>query len=463
MTVATSPERLAASGPGVPLTQTGAPRRWWRWLGLICGAALVLRVSYVLVALNPMRVAGDAYQYHFGANLLVDGKGFINAATYMFNNGARSPTAQHPPLYMLALAIPSALGLRSTLDHQLWSCLLGTLTVAAVGLAARRLAGPRTGLMGAGIAAVYPNLWIFDGLLASETLSLLTAAVTLLAAYRLCQRPSIMAGVGVGIACALAALSRGEAVLLLPLVAVPAALVARRVSLGRRLALAGLAILATAATLAPWIGFNLGRFDHPVLGTSTGLDLAMVGANCHTPYYGPGIGYWSFFCIPRPPVAGDETDDSQYYRKVVARYVRAHESRLPLVVAARIGRTWGLYQPLQQVDYDVYFESRNSPAAQAGLWMYYLLVVASVAGGLRLSRQRVPISPLVGTVVTVTIAVALVYGTTRFRVTAEPALVMLAAVGIEPRLGPALTRWSGRTRDLISEARRLEPVGTTAP
>lgn len=412
----------------------------------------------MLVAVNPMRVAGDAFQYHYGANLLVEGKGFINAATYMFNNGSISQTAQHPPLYMLALAIPSALGLRSPLDHQLWSCLLGTATVAVVGLTARRLAGPRTGLVAAGIAAVYPNLWIFDGLLASETLSLLTAAVALLAAYRLCQRPSIGAATGMGIACGLAALSRGEAVLLLPLVALPAALVARRMSLGRRLALAGLAALATAATLAPWVDFNLGRFDHPVLGTSTGLELAMVGANCHTLFYGPGIGYWSFFCIPRPPVPGDETDDSQYYRQVVANYVRAHQSRLPLVVAARIGRTWGLYQPFQQVDYDVYFESRNSAAAHAGLWMYYLLAGASVVGGLRLRRQGVAISPLVGTFLTVTVAVALVYGTTRFRVTAEPALVILGAIGLDHLLWPAISGWSGRVLQSINEARHPKPA-----
>jgi len=38
----------------------------------------------------------------------------------------RLEAADHPPLYMLFLAIPSALGLGTTLAHMLWSAALGT-------------------------------------------------------------------------------------------------------------------------------------------------------------------------------------------------------------------------------------------------------------------------------------------------------------------------------------------------
>jgi len=37
--------------------------------------------------------------------------------------------------------------------------MLGAATVVVVGLLARRIAGPRSGLIAAGFTAVYPNVW----------------------------------------------------------------------------------------------------------------------------------------------------------------------------------------------------------------------------------------------------------------------------------------------------------------
>lgn len=423
-----------ASGAEAHARGSGVPARWWLWLGLICAVALALRVGFVLAVVGSEPASGDPYQYHNGANLLVQGKGFLNAATYL-STGVVSPTAQHPPLYMMVLAIPSALGLGTVLDHRLWSCVLGTITVGILGLTGRTMAGPRVGLIAAGIAAIYPNLWIFEGRLAAETLSLTTVALSFLAAYRLWRRPKVLTAVLVGVACGLAALTRGEEILMLPLVAWPAALCARGLRLRGRLLLGVLAALGFVATVAPWSGFNLGRFDHPVLGTSTGAQLVRVGANCDANYYGAGLGYWSFFCIPKPPISGDETDDSRYFGKVASAYIASHESRLPVVVLARIGRTWGFFRPLQQVSYDIYFDGRNPLAAHLGLAMYYVLAVGSIFGVIRLRRSGVPVSPLLGAVVLVTVTVALAYGTTRFRSTAEPVLVLGAAAGAERLLG----------------------------
>lgn len=419
------------------------PRRWWAWLALVCGAALAVRVGYVLALFNPIHVAGDAYQYHNGANLLVDGKGFIDAWTYAVT-GASRQTVLHPPLYVIALAIPSALGLRSALDHQIWSCLLGTATVALVGLAGRQLAGRRAGLIAAAIAAVYPNLWIFDGMLAAETLSLLTTALALLVAYRLWRRPSIRAAIGLGVACALAALTRGEGLAYLPLVALPVVLVIRRVSLGRRLALGGIAALAAGASLAPWIGFNLGRFERPVL---TGrFDVAFVAANCNAAYFGPGTGYWSLACFPKAaPPPGDESTDAGYYTRVGLDYVLGHLGRLPVVVLTRIGRAFDLYHPMGQLRLEAYAEGRDLAVAEAGLASYYVLVAASVAGAVLLVRRRVPLLPLLGLVATAVVTVATSYGITRYRVSAELVPVLLGAVALD-RVAASAPRWGAWPR-----------------
>jgi hypothetical protein len=410
---------------------SGQGRGWRLGLALVCAAALALRVGYVLVFRHPSEISGDPAQYHHGANLLVHGKGFIDAFTYQYFGIVRQ-TALHAPLYTVALAVPSALGLGSFLDHQLWSCLLGTGTVAVVGLVGRRLAGPRAGLLAAALAAVHPNVWIFDGLVAVETLSLLTAALTLLAAYRLWDRPSARTAAELGAACGLAALTRGEALLFLPLIVVPLVLARPHLAgrdRGRLIVVAG---LAGAVVLGPWVVFNLARFDRPLLVSR--FDVAMAPANCDAAYYGPGTGYWSSTCFPPLPPGGDESDDAVVYRRAAFAYMRTHLDRLPAVVLARVGRAFGLYRPLQQLGLDSYIEKRELAVARLGLGAYYALALASVPGAVVLRRRGVPLSPLVALVAAVTLAVGLTYGQTRYRASAELVPVLLAAVALDAAL-----------------------------
>ncbi len=421
--------------------------RWWLWLGLLCAGALAVRVGYLFLVHHPLDLGGDPYQYHHGANLLVDGKGFVEAFAYNLS-GELVQTAQHPPLHYLVLAIPSVLGLGGVLVHQLWTCLIGTATVAVVALVGRRLSSPRAGLAAAALAAAYPNLWAFDGTLAAETTSLLTVALVLLAAYRLWARRSVGAAIALGLACAVAALARAEALLLLPLIVVPMALTQRSLDLRQRVSLVVLPALAALVLLAPWLAFNAARFDHPVLGTSTSFPLALVQANCDATYYGPFVGYYAFACIPSVPMPeADETDRGDYYRQVAVEYVRANAERVPAVVLARLGRTWGFYRPFDQIKADIYVESRQPLVAWSGLAAYYVLVAGAVVGAGVLHRRQVPLSPMVAVVVIVLVAVALTFGQTRYRSSAEVVLVVLAGVAID---------------DLLSRHRRLDGVRVPA-
>lgn len=387
-------------------------------------------MGYVLLLEHPVTVGGDAYVYHYGAKLVVEGKGFI--APYAYNvTGQVSQTAQHPPLYTLALALPAAVGLGTFLDSQLWSCLIGTGTVALVALVGARLAGPRAGLVAASLAAVYPNMWIPDGMVAAETLSLFMVALVLLCAYRLWEDRGSTSCAVLGMTCALAALTRAEAVILLPLILVVWLVSAQRAELRRRIRGVAVAAVTAAITLAPWVGYNLTRFDRPVLLT-TGLPLALVQGNCNQVYYGSKTGYYALSCIPSvPSPRGDESDQDVYFEHVALDYIRAHLSRVPFVVFARVGRTLGFYRPLQQVRLDAYLQGWNLQAAQAGFAMYAAMVPLGVFGLVVLRRRRVPISPLLATVVTVCLATALTFADTRYRVTAEDAVVVLAAVGID--------------------------------
>ena len=103
-----------------------------RWLSGITATGLLVRLVYVLGFRRDNTIGGDPYFYHYGANLLVHGKGFIAPLQYIALH-IRLDAADHPPLYMLFLAIPSALGLGTTLAHMLWSACLGAATVAHTG------------------------------------------------------------------------------------------------------------------------------------------------------------------------------------------------------------------------------------------------------------------------------------------------------------------------------------------
>jgi hypothetical protein len=60
--------------------------------------------------------------------------------------------------------------------------------------------------------------------------------------------------------------------------------------------------------------------------------------------------------------------------------------------------------------------------------MYWLLAPLAIVGAVLLRRRKRLIVPLVATAVTVTIGAALTYGQQRFRIAAEPAILVLAAV-----------------------------------
>lgn len=402
-------------------------------LALIVFAGLVLRVVYVLANAG-RQVTGDGLEYYHSALLLAEGKGFIRPLEYVLSVGNLVvPTAQHPPGWTVALAPVSLLGMEGLVAHQLWACVIGAATVGVVGLTGRRLAGPRAGLIAAAIAAFYPNLWMYERVLLSETLALLLAAVCLFVAYGFRSRPSGSAAAALGFVCGLLALTRPEAVLLVGLLVVPLVWLVRDADRRTRATWLGLAVAVALATMAPWAIYNSARLEHPVFLT-TSLGWTLVAANCDEVYYGSHIGWWNYECAAgQLESVGDVEDTSSLdleLRRRAIDYVQDHIDVVPAVVIAREGRTWGLFQPVQQAKFD----SIGGPTLDInllGMGAYWLLMAAAVAGAIVLRRRRVPLFPLLAFAATVSIAVALLMGQTRYRALAEVPIVLLAAVAID--------------------------------
>ena len=107
--------------------------------------------------------------------------------------------------------------------HRALGIPIGAVTIVLVGLLGRRAGGDRVGLIAAAICAAYPLMVATDGALMSETLYGALIAGTLLAAWRLLDRPAVPIALATGALIGLAALTRSEALLLVPLLAWPVA------------------------------------------------------------------------------------------------------------------------------------------------------------------------------------------------------------------------------------------------
>ncbi len=416
-TASVSADSVAATPSAAePVAASPARSRFAVWLALLVAVGVVIRVLYTILAAPwPPHGLDDQGYYHLAPILLVHGRGFIEPV--FASIGRTVATAEHPPLYPVVLAGLAELGGTGELVQRLAGTVFGAGTIVAIAFLGRRLAGDRAGLIAAGIAAVYPILVTADGALMSETLYGLLVAVSLLSAYRVYEDPTPRRALLFGVLLALAALTRGEAVLLFVLLAVP---LLRRPRGGRAVAIA---LAALVIVLTPWTVHNFNVFGRfvPISNDTGGV---IGGANCDATY-SPGtfLGSWSYFCNHTSP--GNEAQEAAHDQSVGVQYALDHVGRWPAVVAARIERVWSLRGPFE-------INSGRAPWAQnAGVIIYYVLLGPALFGLVLLRRRRRRLWVLVAPAVSVTLAAVVGYGFLRLREPAEITLVVLAAVTIE--------------------------------
>ena len=401
--------------------------RFSRRLLALALAGAVLRVAYLL-SQQPTPISSDAIYYRSNARFLLDGRGFLNPVTF-------TPSAAHPPAWSIALALPQGLGFDSQLSHQLFAGFVGTLSVILIALAARAVAGPRVGLVAAAIATVYPNLWLHERTLLSEVLVLPLVALAIWMAYRYLARPRAGLAAALGFLVGLLALTRPELVVLVAALLVPLVLLAGRSTVGLRRRLVWVLVGAgvTAATILPWTAYSSARSEHPVF-LSTNFGSTAYVANCPGAYEGEHLGAINPKCwgdLYRRTTKGDGSSIDIKLRGLAIKYARDNLGRVPIVLAAREGRTWDVYRPFQQNHLDAQFDKTEVWVYDLALFSYWLLLPAAIAGVVVLRRRHVPVFVLLSFGVVVVIATAITLGQTRIRTPAEVPIVILAAVGID--------------------------------
>ncbi len=413
----------------------------------VVALAFWIRIATLLTVAPTRTDGGDPLFYHVTANLLAQGRGLPEPLNFIaFQRWI--PSALHGPAYPIVLSISSRLGGTTYFDHKILSILIGTAVVAGAMLVAnliapRHLRVPSVLITGV-FAAVYPNLWLVDSVLFPEGLMALLTLGVVYGAYSWWQAPSIRWALALGALIAASALTRGEGLLLSVLIVLPLTLSARQLPFRRRLLHLVAAGLACLVVIAPWSIRNARSFEVFVPLSTNGNEL-FVYANCPPVYEGKFLGFWLFQCqedlrAESGEPDGDEAEKSLYWREIGLQYARDNAEDLPRVLAARIGRQWELFRPWQNTEFAP-IEGRNKDAARIGLFMYYGMIPAALAGTLILRRHRTRLLPIAAVFASVTLTAAYAYGTTRFRVPAEPLLCILAAIGSAKAFTRIRMRW----------------------
>ncbi len=405
-------------------------RRFSTLTGVAVVAGVILRFVYVLGTVRGrIELGGDAETYHRLGAVLAGGHGYIRPREFL-QDGTVVPTAEFPPAYPLLLAALDLVGIDGPTGQRLVGALLGGITIAVVALLATAVAGRGVGVVAAWFAALYPQLVVFDGSLLSEGPYALLIAAALLAVVRARSadgRSRLRWWAAAGAALGVAVLTRGEAILLLPLLIVPATRVP-----GDRRAWARAAVVASAGTivlLGAWTIRNAISLDHVQPFTNNSGTL-LAGANCDAVYGGVQFGGWRLDCVRPLSVAGlDETELAAERRAAGLEYMRDHAGEVPGVMAVRVARTFGVWD----VRSNLFFESlegRDYDWLWAAWYAWIALAPLAVVGAVAQRRAGRELWPLLVPFAVVIVTSMLSYGTQRFRMIAEPSTVVLAAIGV---------------------------------
>lgn len=400
--------------------------RWRRHLAAICLVGLAIRVVFIW-----LRARGDG---PLGDQLFYSAQALTNARGDWFEQpfAGGMPAADHPPLTALVITPVTWLfewtGSAVTIQR-LFIASIGCASIVAMAMLGAFIGDRRTGLIAAGMTAVYVNVWINDGLIMAESLTFLLVAALTLVSLRTCAHPTTWGFALTGLLAGLAALTRTELAASIPMLGLLFVVHLRSAIPLRRLAL-GIGLLASTAVavMGPWILWNQIRFDGPVL-ISTNDGLTLAGANCDSTYY-DDVGGWDIWCAYETeiPEGYDAAQASILMREDGLEYWRENLDRYPVVAAARLARvfSFGFFGSTAEA---ATAEGRPVLLSHIGSVQYWVMIPLAFIG---LKRRATALQRIVllGAVPLVALVALVANAYVRFRVPMEVGLVTLAALGV---------------------------------
>src|SRR6266498_2942074 len=187
---------------------------------LILAAAILIRIPAALYMGNHITVLPgiqDQVSYDALARGLLDGRGYSFPRNWYPFTPANTPTAHWSFIYPLYLAgIYAITGYHPLVARILQGSLGGALITFLVYLIGRRVVKEDTGLVAAGLAAVYGYFIYYNVALMTETFFIILVLLTLYLGLELKENPTLIRWVGLGFSLGLATLLRQTILLFVP-------------------------------------------------------------------------------------------------------------------------------------------------------------------------------------------------------------------------------------------------------
>jgi len=402
----------------------------------------LLRIG-VVAADGGYRPTNDAFEYDYYARSVAAGEGYGRSG-YLLQGG---PAAVRGPGYPYLLAGVYAVSGNSITAARVLNAVLGALSVLLVYLIAKRVWGRRTGLVAAALAAAFPPLVLLSRDLVSESLfiPLELAAVLCVLNFRRSGGAWKWA-MAAGALCGLATLTRNTGfVLMIPIAF--GLLSGRRRSLGPPAA----AIACAAVVISPWLLRDAAEFGRFVPVTTSGgiavsgtyNEASYADSASHGAWRDPQIvpEFTHLFVEP----GRDESEVDQILRREALAFAWQHPGYVAETSAWNFLRLFeisggSVVDQRGRTVSDRGIGSTNPIAERIGLAIACAL---SLVGGLALVRSRMaargrgtapslPTGPaFLWLVPAAMIAIAIpIAGGPRYRLPADPFLMMLAAIGV---------------------------------
>lgn len=391
----------------------------WALVGIMVLALGVRLAAGFLLARTPQAYWRDAdYQYVQIAQNLAAGHGYSVQGGFLEGVGgllsADSRMYSHrSPLYPCLLALVYGCVGSSVVVHVLLQAVLSTAVVWLVYLVAARAFDRPTGLVAAGILAVYPygiyhDLRVFDTPLFEALL-----AGFMLATMKLAARPSAWGGVAVGVLAGLAVLCRSLFVTFVP-VAMLYVVFARPGALTRRTIAVALMGVALFAVLTPWVVRNYRIHGRPLISTYGGWNFLLGNSPVMLKAVSAGgeaddeLSRWLQGRAPELVGLSETAMDEWFYREGKA-YVREHPGEFLKLLAIKAVNYWSVFKspPAEGLGKNLVYTLSYGPLlalAAVGLiisarrwrdlWLFYLLFLeftASYSLFITVSRHRKPL------------------------------------------------------------------------
>lgn len=405
--------------------------------------ALLLRLT-AIAADDGYRPANDAFEYDYLARSIAAGDGYPPSG-YLLQGG---PTAIRGPGYPFLLGGVYAVSGDSVTAGRFLGALLGALAVALLYLVVKRIWGRRTGLVAAGLAAVFPPLVLLSRDLFSESLFIVLELAAILCVLEFRRSGGLLRWAAVAGGCSgLALLTRPTGLGLAIAIAIGLWTLRPRLRAAALVAPAT-GLLCAAAVTVPWVVRDAVEFGRFVPVTTSG-GFAAAGTYNEASYRDPARpGAWRTpQAIPRfkplfttPGV--DEAAMDSALREAVRDFAWQHPAYVVEATA------WNLLR-LFEIEGGSVVDRRGAAVDDRGIGSadpvverigLALAVALATIGVVAMLRNRgrhgrppsIPRGPLFFWLVPILMAIftAPVAGLPRYRLPLDPFLLTLAAIGL---------------------------------